>query len=185
MLEGNILGIVRSGRRSAVVELVHVALIVRIVVEILVDVHNISVQAHGFRMPRAPIQLALAIDLLHPNVVKLREHGDSALGTVAFRRNPVDVRRIVGLHIDVHFDVVSRPELTFINTIGIRTSFPDIHPHITQSLCLYRVGNDDVEDTTVGAETITSRIAREVGLENEAGVVDVNDVLTIASSHTI
>jgi len=185
MLEGNILGIVRSGRRSAVVELVHVALIVRIVVEILVDVHNISVQAHGFRMPRALVQLALAVDLLYPNVVKLGEHGDSALGTVAFGRNPVDVRRIVGLHIDVHFDVVGRTELTLIYTIGIRTSLPDVHAHITQSLSLHRIGDDDVEDTTVGAETITSRVAREVGLENEAGVVDVNDVLTIASSHTI
>jgi hypothetical protein len=107
--------------------------------------------------------------------VLIQSDGVGATGHQIYLRRP---RRVVVQH---HGNIIGRNEIllftgTRLGGLNLETAIEQIGSHL-------RIGDDDVTPSLIGAEAVLCRIASEVGLENEFGIVDDNESRFIHSLH--
>jgi len=88
------------------------------------------------------------------------------------RRHQVDLRRPRAVVVELRGNIIGRLEVLLFT--GTRLGSFNLEAGFEQRLSHLDIGNDDVTASLAGAEAILCRVAGEVGLENEFGVIDNN-----------
>ena len=83
------------------------------------------------------------------------------------------MRRPLGINIDRDRHIVGRHKRLLIGVVGVRVGLLNIDAHRLHIHGLLNRRDHDVDAALVRAETVTGRVTRKIGLEDETGIIDV------------